>query len=365
MAHSVLPSAVMDLSSAVDAPDLPLSKEGGSALTSDASGGLSQAGRSLGLYDDPGDLDAAQLMVEDWAMQLEDVEDGQAETHLPIDPDTFPASGIPPGTDGGASLALPPIPPVPGEAVPEGDLGPSEPPHLLFARAVDLPVIPPPRPPSEVYDSSHRLWYIRSILLLIVFLHTRHHVTFRACDLALSTVRSIFVALQLIESSDSMPSTLTTALKRLDLTDRFHILIECPQCRRLLRPEIINPQTRCPVCGVPLFSHGSRSILLRLFGRAPTTSIPKAVTPFRLLSAALVYLLRQPGIEKHMDAWRYRRPPPPGVFSCIQDGRRWKTIEGYDGKQFFGPDFNGELRIGVILHVDWYVSTCKPWNCWY
>ncbi|TBU21201.1 hypothetical protein BD311DRAFT_679081, partial [Dichomitus squalens] len=146
--------------------------------------------------------------------------------------------------------------------------------HPLFARASELPTIPPPVPASDVYASAHSLWYIRSVLLLVVFLHTHHHVTFRACNLTLSTLRSIFVAVKLIDNADPMPTTLTTALRRLDLTDRFHVLIECPQCRRLFKPKIVNHNIKCPECDIPLFSASSSAFSASYSSGAISFSLP-------------------------------------------------------------------------------------------
>ncbi|KAI1781945.1 hypothetical protein LXA43DRAFT_1105051 [Ganoderma leucocontextum] len=215
----------------------PTSLEVATTTDNDETEGSSLHERSLGLYDDPSDLDAAQLMAEeDWGIQEVEAE-APDNSDPPMNSDVFPASPTLPVMDVGSTNTASP----PREAELDGVAHPSDTSaHSLFARAANLPVIPPPLPPAEVYASSHKLWYIRSILLLVVFLHTHHHVTFRACNLTLSTIRSIFVTLKLIEPTDSMPSTLTTTLRRLDLIDHFHILVECSECRRLYRPELAN-----------------------------------------------------------------------------------------------------------------------------
>lgn len=115
--------------------------------------------------------------------------------------------------------------------------GVSELEHPALAHALDLPPLPPSLSPRTVYTESHPLWYVRVILLLVAYLHTHHHVTFRAADLTLLTLRTLFVALNLIDQRDRMPRTLTTTMKRLDLTDKFYILIECATCRRLFHPD--------------------------------------------------------------------------------------------------------------------------------
>ncbi|KAI0366608.1 hypothetical protein BV20DRAFT_913843, partial [Pilatotrama ljubarskyi] len=163
-----------------------------------------------------------------------------------------------------------------------------------------------------------------------------------------------------------MPTMLKTTLRRLDLTDKFHILIECPQCRRLYKPMIRNHSVQCISCGVPLFSHPSRTIFLRLLGKTPPTPIPKSVSPLRLISAAIMYLVRQPGMEAELEAWEERQIPPPGEYHSIQDGQVWKTIKGSDGELFFGPDRDrDELHIAVTFHVDWFTAASSAFSASY
>ena len=80
--------------------------------------------------------------------------------------------------------------------------------------------------------------------------------------------------------------------------------------------------------------------------------------PLVLLSAALAYLIRQPGMVDMLSAWTHRPTPPEGEYHSIQDGKCWKMLPGPDGQPFFMRGCN-ELRIAVILHVDWYVSNIK------
>ncbi|EJF57317.1 hypothetical protein DICSQDRAFT_35914, partial [Dichomitus squalens LYAD-421 SS1] len=70
-------------------------------------------------------------------------------------------------------------------------------------------------------------------------------------------------------------------------------------------------------------------------------------------------------IERELDAWRYKPPPPPGVFRSIQDGRRWKSLKGADGQPFFGPQGGHELRIAVILHIDWFSASSSAFSASY
>ncbi|KAI9060901.1 hypothetical protein FKP32DRAFT_1577145 [Trametes sanguinea] len=237
--------------------------------------------------------------------------------------------------------------------------------HPLLAHVCHLPEIPTAPAHHATYTNAHPVWFVRLILLLVAFLHTHHHVTFRAADLLLFTLRAIFVTLKLIEPHDPMPQTLTTTLRRLDLQDRFYILVECPTCRRLYRPDLNDVLAKCYLCKTSLFTDPSRILLLRVLNRPPPTPIPKTVSPVRLLSAVLAYLLGQAGMETYWDAWKTRTAPPPGEFRSIEDGRRWQLLRGPDGRPFFGPQCLDELRIPVIFHVDWFSVASSPFAASY
>lgn len=324
--------------------------------------------RQLGLFDDPNDLDGVQLAF----MALGDAEPGPNEAEPGVDEDTDSA---PPASDHLRHSPRLPSPDASAAAAPErshavADFdfddeltynlevpGLSRPEHPTRAHYCHLPELPAPSlTPRAVYAAAHPNWYVRIILLLGVFLHTHHHVTFRAVGLILFTLRAVFVGLGLIPHNDTMPQTLTTALKHLRLTDQFHILIECMQCRRLFRPELDNYRVHCFKCHIPLFNVSTQPQLLRAFKGPPPTPIPMTVAPFRLLSVAMLYLIAQPGMEVHFDGWKMRQSPPPGEYRTIQDGSRWKKILRPDGKPIFGPDHGDEIIVPAILHADWYVS---------
>ncbi|KAH9851419.1 hypothetical protein C2E23DRAFT_860602 [Lenzites betulinus] len=325
--------------------------------------------RQLGLYDDPNDLDLLQLSLGECATDNED-----------DSPD------VPAGAPGG-SPRLSPQPQLPSDeprrpsspagAAPDArdvaepntqyvaipGMSPQE--HPALAHILDLPPIPLSISPHTVYAECHPLWYVRITLLLAAYLHTHHHVTFRAADLVLSTLRTLFVALDLIDTHDPMPRTLTTTLKRLDLTDKFYILIECVSCRQLFKPNIKNYRLQCFQCKIPLFTTTSRTLLARLLRRDAPIPIPRTVAPLRLLSSALAYLIGQPGIESYLEAWTTRPAPPVGEYRSIQDGSRWKTLMGADDKAFFGLDHGEELQVPVILHVDWFSAASSAFSASY
>ncbi|KAJ7811475.1 hypothetical protein B0H14DRAFT_2859969 [Mycena olivaceomarginata] len=67
-------------------------------------------------------------------------------------------------------------------------------------------------------DSLHPNWFIRCIIYMAAFLHTKHHVTFRACALILVCLAFIFssVAGNLV-GTVGMPRTLKTVFAKLDI----------------------------------------------------------------------------------------------------------------------------------------------------
>ncbi|KAI0826965.1 hypothetical protein BC628DRAFT_1502389 [Trametes gibbosa] len=315
--------------------------------------------RQLGLYDDPNDLDVLQLSVGEGPI----ANDEEDLLGVPGTETRYSPQPQPPG-DERCSAPSPDLlvnPDAHDVAIP--GISPRE--HPALAHILDLPPIPPSIPPHTVYAECHPLWYIRVTLLLVAYLHTHHHVTFRAADLTLSTLRMLFVALNLINALDPMPRTLTTTLKRLDLTDKFYILIECTSCRLLFKPDIKNYNLQCFRCKTPLFTTTSRTLLARLLRREAPIPIPRTVAPLRLLSSALAFLISQPGIESYLQAWTTRPAPPAGEYRSIQDGARWQTLMGADAKPFFGPEHHDELRVPVILHVDWFSAASSAFSASY
>ncbi|GBE84457.1 hypothetical protein SCP_0604360 [Sparassis crispa] len=210
---------------------------------------------------------------------------------------------------------------------------------------------------ERAYLESHPKWFVRAILMVVGILHTKYHVTFRASSLILYAIRAIFIALRLLNKDDSMPATLTTLLKRLDLKDRFHVLPVCKACKSLFEPTI-NRKSACPKCGEKLFppsEHAAVRELRRLLGRDPPKPPPILAAPYAPLSAEIADFLSHPGMDKEVVAWE-TEPSLPGRYSRIMDGDVWKTLPGPDKKPFFSKDESRlpEIRIGVSMSLDWF-----------
>ncbi|TDL13710.1 hypothetical protein BD410DRAFT_734965 [Rickenella mellea] len=215
----------------------------------------------------------------------------------------------------------------------------------------DIPLAEPRRDAQEIYDTSHDIWFIRILLTLVAFLHTKYHVSFRACDILLSCLNIIFLSLKLIDENTQIPRNLGTVMKKLDLEDRFTNYPICHICHRIFKPNIpVN--SVCPDCDTALFKATSPTIFQRVTGKAPPPPPPVSAAPIQVLSSLLVDFLAQPGIEAAAEKWK-ARTHEPGKYKDIMDGNIWKSSACADGTPFFdGSDESGELRLGVTLSLD-------------
>ena len=149
---------------------------------------------------------------------------------------------------------------------------------LILGDPLSIPALPVREPPLVNYAGSHQKWYVRAMLLLAACLHTKHHVTFRAANIMLYTIRLVFKSLNLIDAEEDMPVTLNTVIKRLDLHDRFSVIPVCPQCHRHFPPTTATT-SQCPKCNIPLFSTASHTLFQKLLGREPSIPPPKLAVP--------------------------------------------------------------------------------------
>ncbi|CDO74258.1 hypothetical protein BN946_scf184642.g3 [Trametes cinnabarina] len=336
----------------------------------------------LGLYDDPDDLDEVQYRLEHDGQPAAPSEPAPivagehsgegAPASLERHPSPLPQTpSMPTGLQAqarhdesppsGSLVALPCPVPLPDcrPSSPAPDVLELLPAHPLYAVLFALPPLPVRRADKDINAASHEKWYVRVILMTVAYLHTTHHVTFRASNIVLFTICTVFVALRLLDVGDAMPTTLTTTLRRLDLTDNFHVLPVCTKCRRLFRPDL-DTSAQCPECQNNLFKQGLVNTLVSLLHRLPPRMVPHLAAPFRPLSASLIQFLVRPDSENLVDQWR-TQPTVPGVYRRIQDGRIWQMVKGSNGLPFFGLQEHGELRIGVVYHLDWVSCRRSPY----
>ncbi|KAK7059539.1 hypothetical protein R3P38DRAFT_2758959 [Favolaschia claudopus] len=105
-----------------------------------------------------------------------------------------------------------------------------------------------------VQAKHHPLWYIRAAMYLVGILHTRHHVTFSACDLILRVFKFVFenAPSDSFRGASTMPKTLITVLSALDMTDKFVVHPICYNCHRMFDPNL-GSDGFCSACEIPLF----------------------------------------------------------------------------------------------------------------
>ncbi|KAI0790156.1 hypothetical protein BC629DRAFT_1593292 [Irpex lacteus] len=204
-------------------------------------------------------------------------------------------------------------------------------------------------------------WFWNVILLLSAWLHIRHFTTHAAIGLMLHILKSIFVALGLLQPNTAVPVTLRTAFKRLDLEDQFTILPMCPDCLWTHHTGDLTAEvTNCLQCDVALFKEvetlplDERSFPFTAPRLPP--SKPRLQAPYILPSRLIAQLLTStPSMEADLEKWRGRRAIP-GRMMSIQDGKIWKTLPAADGGLFFdnspGRANSDELRIGVTCGFD-------------
>ncbi|KAJ7244231.1 hypothetical protein C8J57DRAFT_1680996 [Mycena rebaudengoi] len=168
---------------------------------------------------------------------------------------------------------------------------------------------PPPGGPDRA--TSRRNPYLLCLALLIAFLHTRHHVSFRACSIILLALSMIFSTLPSNTlGGETFPRTLTTIFSRFNLKDRFTEYPICYLCHRIFE-QSVGPDTLCPDCECRTFRPKTHSLFQRLFQSesepviqidsdedivgVPEEGQPYVVAPLQPLSDALQHLFERPG----------------------------------------------------------------------
>ena len=177
----------------------------------------------------------------------------------------------------------------------------------------------------QIVENAHQLWSVHVILVLVLFLHTQHHVSFKACSLLLVTLNTILTALGLISSpGDVLPVTLSTIFHCFYLEDRFTIFPVCHVCHQLF-PLNISPDTCCTQCDLSLFPPFSPGL---------PRPAPHLAAPIQVLSSLLGDFLSCEGNENALDEWWTIPESTNGKLHSIHDGNVWKTIPGPDGQPF-------------------------------
>lgn len=233
-------------------------------------------------------------------------------------------------------------------------------------RAAEVPVEHdpfqyPPSParamplPSDVHPNP----VVYYVYLMVFWLHSQCHLSFRACNAVLACFAII------LQSSGALMDaptylTLPSVMNTLDATPTFQIAPVCPQCMAVYPPQTPVLGT-CEKCEVPLFKTSPSHAEARRGKTQAENPRPVLQFPYKSLEDQLATMLANPGIEDEMEkALDQATSHKPGTYTNIFDGRVCQELRAADGSRFFFPDARakstGELRIGVTLGVDWYVS---------
>ena len=211
-------------------------------------------------------------------------------------------------------------------------------PNELLEPTYIFPTPDTPRDASKIWRSLDTMFFWRSILALVAWLHLVYHLPHKACNLVLRVLKSIFILLDVVPPGWTPIISLQTVFRRLDLKDKFSIMAMCKACRRLYSQD--SPATlKCSGCENFIFEGLN----------------PKLKYPFCPISQQLAELIMQPGLEDHLESWR-SSDYTAGEYRNISDGRIWNSLKGEDGRPFFDrspdrPD-RDELRIALTLGFD-------------
>lgn len=204
-------------------------------------------------------------------------------------------------------------------------------------------------------DLSHLPHHLLVIYALVSWLHLQFHLPRVACNALLAILTCIL--LSIAPTIETPFITLQSSNRVLGVDKTIYTLPVCPSCREVF-PPAGSPHTvdACPICLDDLFLPGHT-----LRGNQRAVKSPVIKYPYLPLSEQLKSLLKIPGLEALLDAWRMK-PRIAGQYTDIFDGAMCRTkLKDPNGKLFFsnlpheknGPD--DELRIGVNLGLDWYV----------
>lgn len=190
------------------------------------------------------------------------------------------------------------------------------------------------------------------VYLMVVWLHTRFKVPFRACNVIL-IICGVILSLSAINVFPPLYSTLETVLSAMAVEPAFVILPVCPMCK-LPHPASTTSRDLCMRCGGALFNTTPTVSQQRRGESARIKAVPLLSFPYKPLEHQLIDLI--PEIEDQLDTWRLK-DRTAGVYTDQFDGRICQEIPGHDGQPFFRPDLkempDGELRVGITLGVDW------------
>lgn len=233
-------------------------------------------------------------------------------------------------------------------------------PHTPAQNVEQDPFQYPPSPawvmpvPSDVHPNP----VVYYVYLMVFWLHSQCHLSFRACNAVLACFAIILQSTGALMDAPTY-LTLPSVMNTLDATPTFQVAPVCPKCMAVYPPQTPVLST-CDNCDVPLFKIAPSHAEARRGKTQAEKPRPVMQFPYKSLEDQLATMLANPGIEDEMErALDQATAHKPGVYFNIFDGRVCQRLQAPDGSRFFFPDARtkstGELHIGVTLGVDWYV----------
>ncbi|KAE9386142.1 hypothetical protein BT96DRAFT_960642 [Gymnopus androsaceus JB14] len=193
--------------------------------------------------------------------------------------------------------------------------------------------------------------------MTVVWLHAQFHLPFRACN-ALLVIFSI--VLQAVGTVIEPPiyRTLPAVFETLNTEPSFQVLPVCPSCQEVY-PATTTSVFLCTHCSHPLFQTAPTNAQDRRGHNTRDKPKPFLQFPTKSLEEQLGAMLMVPGMEDKMArALEHMDQHEPGKYRNIFDGKICQNLKAADSSQFFRPSAEaieaGELRIGVMLGVDWF-----------
>jgi hypothetical protein len=243
----------------------------------------------------------------------------------------------------GINLPNPPIPPAHDQPPAPRSMPRDLPLH-------DAPTADPRRPGEN--DQDPRPLYM--LYMLVSWLHTQCKLPFAACNVVLLVVINIALAAGTALGGDSHTAyvSLKSVLDNIGAEPVFQVLPVCPRCMEPY-PASSTHDSTCDTCGDPLFKRIPRRT--RRQPNAPDTFRPHLQQPYMGIETQLRGILAIPGMEDELEQWR-RLERRPGTYRDMFDGQVPRNIKGPDERPFFEnpvPDNSTELRIGLVLGLDW------------
>ncbi|KAJ7205556.1 hypothetical protein GGX14DRAFT_568891 [Mycena pura] len=240
----------------------------------------------------------------------------------------------------------------------------SQPPTRTQSETYAIPAAPAsvvaPVQIITAWDHLNPHWYMRCVMYMVAFLHTKHCVTFRAAALLLICLGFIFSTLAGdLVGAVSLPRTLKTVFANFKINDNFAVHPVCFHCHFVFPPDV-SEGTFCSDCDEEVFGAATRDADfgppedadLNLGDLPPTGSKkrkPYMVAPIQLLSTGLRDFFKRPGMVSAVDAWK-TQIGVDGELRCMQDGEVWKEIKDANEQPFFyGPDSDQEFVWESVL----------------